>query len=70
MESQYTSSFDTWLFWPCILEQPRVEFDTALFHITGPEQHRVKILFDCLELYVTNCDPIETKLTTNGVSME
>ena len=42
MESQYTSSFDTWLFWPCILEQPRVEFDTALFHITGPEQHRVK----------------------------
>ena len=36
MECQWTSYFDRLLFWPCILEQPRVEFDTALFILNIP----------------------------------
>ena len=35
------TKFSTGLFWTCILEQPRVEFDTPLFQYTGPEQPRV-----------------------------
>ena len=35
------TKLSTGLFLTCILEQPRVEFDTPLFQYTGPEQPRV-----------------------------
>ena len=43
------------------MEQGRVEFDSWLFPYTGPEQARVRILFDCFE----NLHPIGTQLTFN-----
>ena len=38
---EQSNKLSTGLFWTCILEQPRVEFDTPLFQYTGPEQPRV-----------------------------